>query len=266
MNPLDEVREDLRAEQEALGAVLVRLPDEAWDRPTHAPGWLVRDQVAHLASFDEAATRAILDPAAFRAEVAAANAEGANLEADYLARGRSMAPRQVLAWWESASQGLIEASRTLDSRTRMPWYGPDMSGISFLTARLMETWSHGLDITDVVDVPRPCTDRIRHVVFLGARTRSFSYVNRGLAPNEEEVFLDLVLPSGTRWTSGDPAAANRIHGPAEDFAQVVCQRRHIADTDLRVEGAAASEWMALAQAFAGPPGQGRKPGEFPRTA
>lgn len=262
MNPLDDVREDLRAEQEALGAALVRLPDDAWDRPTHAPGWLVRDQVAHLAHFDEAATRAIVDPDAFRAEASAASA---SLEADYLSRGRSMTPRQVLGWWESASQGLIAASRGLDAKARMPWYGPDMSGISFLTARLMETWSHGLDIIDVVDVPRPCTDRIRHVVFLGTRTRAFSYVNRGLAPNEEEVFLDLVLPSGAHWTSGDRSAGNHISGSAEDFAKVVCQRRHIADTDLRVDGAAAAEWMALAQAFAGPPGQGRQPGEFPRT-
>lgn len=265
MNPLDEVREDLAAEQDALGAVLVRLPDDAWNRPTHAPGWMVRDQVAHLASFDEAATRAIVDASAFRSEVAAANAQGSDLEATYLARGRAMAPREVRGWWERASAELIEASRALDPKARMPWYGPDMSAVSFLTARLMETWSHGLDVVDVVGLSRPCTDRIRHVVFLGARTRAFSYVNRGLAPNEEDVFLDLELPSGSRWTSGDPTAPNKIRGSAEDFAQVVCQRRHVADTDLRVEGAAAREWMALAQAFAGPPGGGRKPGEFPRA-
>jgi len=29
-----------------------------------------------------------------------------------------------------------------------------------------------------------------------------------------------------------------------------------------VQGAAAKEWIAIAQAFAGPPGPGREPGQF----
>jgi hypothetical protein len=44
-----------------------------------------------------------------------------------------------------------------------------------------------------------------------------------------------------------------VHGSAIDFCLVVTQRRHLADTALVVEGDAAQEWMALAQAFAGPP-------------
>ena len=57
---------------------------------------------------------------------------------------------------------------------------------------------------------------------------------------------------------------NRIVGSARDFCRVVTQRRHVADTDLQVTGPAAAEWMRLAQAFAGPPGPGRRPGQFPR--
>jgi hypothetical protein len=45
---------------------------------------------------------------------------------------------------------------------------------------------------------------------------------------------------------------------------VVTQRRHLADTNLEIRGPAAEEWMAIAQAFAGPPGEGRQPGEFKR--
>ncbi|MDQ3877964.1 MAG: hypothetical protein M3290_06405 [Actinomycetota bacterium] len=40
------------------------------------------------------------------------------------------------------------------------------------------------------------------------------------------------------------------------------QRRHVDDTDLRATGPAAREWLQIAQAFAGPPGPGRKPGQF----
>jgi hypothetical protein len=43
---------------------------------------------------------------------------------------------------------------------------------------------------------------------------------------------------------------------------VVTQRRHVDDTDLVVTGDMAREWMQIAQAFAGPPGAGRLPGQF----
>jgi uncharacterized protein (TIGR03084 family) len=134
----------------------------------------------------------------------------------------------------------------------------------FVTARLMETWSHGLDVVDVVAIPRPDTDRLRHVAFLGVRTREFSYVTRGLPPDTTPVYVELTAPSGATWTYGDAAAENRITGSAGDFCRVVTQRRHLADTNLRVTGPAAQDWMRIAQAFAGPPGEGRRPGQFPK--
>jgi uncharacterized protein (TIGR03084 family) len=76
--------------------------------------------------------------------------------------------------------------------------------------------------------------------------------------------VELTAPSGTTWTYGDAAAENRITGSAGDFCRVVTQRRHLADTNLRVTGPAAQDWMRVAQAFAGPPGEGRRPGQFPK--
>ena len=102
-------------------------------------------------------------------------------------------------------------------------------------------------------------------LFLGVRTRNFSYVTRGLEPNTEPVRVELLAPSGELWVFGEPNAANRIVGPAADFCGVVTQRRHVADTELRVTGGAAEEWMRYAQAFAGPPGAGRQPGQFPKA-
>jgi len=43
---------------------------------------------------------------------------------------------------------------------------------------------------------------------------------------------------------------------------VITQRRHPTDTTLQMTGPLAAEWMELAQAFAGPPGAGRQPGQF----
>jgi uncharacterized protein (TIGR03084 family) len=266
MTKLEEIRTDLAAEHDALEGVLVRLADPQWDLPTHAPGWLVRDQISHLARFDETATLAVTDPVAFRTHAAGllAGSAATDHEGLCLARGRAMTPSELLGWWRAASAAFVAASRSLDPAARLPWYGPSMSAASFLTARLMETWSHGLDVVDVVGLPRPDTDRLRHVVFIGVRTREFSHTNRGLAPDPTPVSLELTGPSGTVWSHGDPGAVNRIVGPARDFCRVVTQRRHVADTDLHVTGPAAAEWMRLAQAFAGPPGPGRRPGEFPR--
>ena len=262
---LNAIIADLDAEQEALRAVLGALPAPDWDRPTHAAGWSVRDQVSHLAYFDEAATRAMQTPEAFMAEVQEILAGGGEgLEAGYLARGHEMSPGDLLDWWRRASQALIAAARRVDPSARVPWYGPAMSPASFITARLMETWAHGLDIVDVVDGDRPDTDRLRHVAFIGMRARPYSYSVRGKTPPSTQVRLELTLPSGERLDLGDAAAEDVVRGTATDFCRVVTQRRHPADTNLEIHGPAAEEWMAIAQAFAGPPGEGRQPGQFAR--
>ena len=266
MTPYAQLLEDLAAEQAALDAVLAQMTDAQWDLPSHAPGWLVRDQVTHLGHVDEIAARAITDPEGFRKEAAGALTalDRAAYEMRYLSHGRAMKPAELRTWWREAGARFLAAARPLEPKARLPWYGPDMGVPMFVTARLMETWSHGLDVVDVVGLPRPDTDRLRHVVFIGMRTREFSYVNRGLAPNTTPVYVELTAPSGATWTHGDPAAANRITGSASDFCRVVTQRRNLADTDLKVAGPAAQDWMRVAQAFAGPPGEGRRPGQFPK--
>jgi uncharacterized protein (TIGR03084 family) len=81
---------------------------------------------------------------------------------------------------------------------------------------------------------------------------------------EGDVHVAVVGPGGDTWTWG-ASDADRVTGTAEDFCLVVIQRRHLDDTDLVVEGPLATEWMSMAQAFAGPPGAGREPGQFPRS-
>lgn len=267
---LSALIDDLEAEQVALRDVLVALPGAQWELATHAPGWSVGEQVAHLAFFDEAAARAIRDPDGFAHDARRTARREPTGEPAYLVEARLLAPGVRLAAWEEARTGLLAAARTLAAEgaksPRLPWFGPPMSAASFLTARLMETWSHGLDVVDVVGVPRPPTDRLRHVATLGVLTRSFSYSNRGRQADPTPVYVELIGPSGDRWAFGDPRAEALVRGSAEDFCQVVTQRRHVADTALQVTGAPAEEWMELAQAFAGPPGAGRQPGQFPRQS
>ena len=128
----------------------------------------------------------------------------------------------------------------------------------------METWAHGQDIVDALGLTRPATERLRHVAHLGVLARPFSYTTHGQTAPSDPVYVALHSPSGASWTWGDATAVNRVTGPALDFCLVVTQRRHVADTSLQVVGPAATEWMRLAQAFAGPPGEGRQPGQFAR--
>ncbi len=133
-----------------------------------------------------------------------------------------------------------------------------MSPSSFLAARLMETWAHGTDVASALGVSLPSTDRLRHVVRLGYKTRGWSYLVRGEAPRDGEVRLELSSPSGDHWVFGPEGAADTVEGPAEEFCLVVTQRRHVDDTSLKT-GELGYHWLVRAQAFAGAPSDGPRP-------
>jgi len=251
--------DDLAAETAALVELVEGLDDGGWDTPTPAEGWSVRDQIGHLAFFDDAALQAVRDPAAFQVAADAALRGESDPLSEHLRRARQLAGHGVLAWWRGARSALADAVATLDPRHRVPWYGPSMSVRTLVTARLMETWAHGQDVADALGVLRAPTARLRHVAHLGNATRSFSFAVRGMPVPDEEVRVELEGPAGERWSWGPEDAADRVQGSALEFCLVVTQRRNIADTALEVRGPLARQWMTIAQAYAGPPGPGRPP-------
>jgi uncharacterized protein (TIGR03084 family) len=157
---------------------------------------------------------------------------------------------------------MIAAFAAADSSARVPWFGPDMSLAAALTSRIMETWAHGQDVFDALGLTREPTARLWHIARFGTRTRDFAYKLNALAPPTEEFRVELASPDGTTWAFGPEDAEQRLTGSAVDFCLMITQRRHPADTDLVATGADVEEWLTLAQAFAGPPGEGRKPGQF----
>ncbi len=261
MSNLEALCADLAAEQAALDALVAPLDEDGWSTPTPAEGWTVRDQIAHLANGDESGRRTVVDPEAFREQAALPRVFR---ERRYLERARTMTGAQVLAWWRTARAALVETYRPLDPATRITWHGPTMSARTFVTARLMEAWAHGQDVADALGVSRPATARLRHIAHLAVIARGWSYKAHGLIPPTGEVRVELVGPNGEQWTWGDADAANRVRGTALDFCLVATRRRHVADTALVAEGPLATEWLPLAQTYAGPPGPGRAPGAFRR--
>ena len=257
--------EDLAAEHGDLDTVVAALDDEAWDRPTPAAGWAIRDAVAHLAFFDARAREAAGDPPEFVAMLAGLRAAPGGEQRwmdHHLDGGRAMPPGDLLAWWRTQRDALLAQLAVIDPRARIPWFGPPMSTASFATARLMETWAHGQDVVDTLGIVRPPTPRLRHVAHIGVGALPYSFAVRGLDVPPEPVRVELDGPDHDVWAWGPPEAADAVRGPALDFCLVVTQRRNVADVALEVTGPVARRWITIAQAFAGGPGAGRGPGEY----
>ena len=253
---------DLAAEQAALDDVVAILTAAAWEAATPAEAWAIRDQIWHLTYFDGQAVRAATDPEGFAAGLGEIMADPAAWEARIVVEGRQLPAGDLLVAWREGRAALLEAFGDLDPKSRLPWYGPPMSAMSFATARLMETWAHGQDVVDGCaaagwPAERPATDRLRHIAHLGVRTRRFSYAVRGRSAPETDVRVELLAPSGETWTWGTEGAEDRVVGSALDFCLLVTQRRHVSDTGLEICGASATDWMSIAQCFAGGPGVGR---------
>jgi uncharacterized protein (TIGR03084 family) len=249
---------DLAAAGDELDTMVAGLDVAAWRTPTPAEGWDVATSIAHLAWTDGVAVIAATDTVAWARIVEEARA-GRPGYVDAQARaGAKDDSTELLARWR---EGRARLARLLDDRPageKIPWFGPPMSATSMATARLMETWAHGLDVADGLHIEVPRTDRIRHVVHLGVRTRGYSFANRGLEVPPDEVRIELVAPSGETWSFGPPDASQRVTGSAWDFALLVTRRRRRDDLDLHTVGDVADRWLDVAQAFAGDPGPGRK--------
>jgi uncharacterized protein (TIGR03084 family) len=254
---LQSIVDDLVAESAALADVLEGLRPQQWALATPAAGWSIGDQVSHLAYFDEQTLQSLTDPVRFRRD-AERLVRGGNfpdrIAAEY--RDRRI---DLLGWFRTTRSALVRAYRVCDPGRRLPWYGPDMSPSSSVTARLMETWAHGQDVLDALGIERPPTDRLRHVAHLAVRALPYSYRVNGLPQPTRPIRVELCSPGGGEWAWGPPDAEDRVSGPAVDFCLVATQRRHVLDTRLSVTGTTARQWMAIAQAFAGPAGPGRAP-------
>jgi uncharacterized protein (TIGR03084 family) len=248
---------DLKAESDDLDALVASLPAARWAEPTPAPGWTIAHQIAHLWWTDRVALTAVGDAAGF----AAVQAEAANNPTGFVDAGAEelagTPSAELLTEWRRTRERLHEALLGVAEDQKLPWFGPSMSAASMATARLMETWAHGLDVADALGVSRRPTARLRSIAHIGVRTRDFSFAINGLAPPTEPFLVELRAPDGDKWSWGPSDAAQRVTGAAEDFCFLVTQRRPLIALDVAAQGDDAQRWLSIAQAFAGPPGPGR---------
>ncbi|NBP54900.1 MAG: TIGR03084 family protein [Actinobacteria bacterium] len=256
---VERVIADLEAEHAGLVGLVADIDERDWRTPTPAEGWDVADSVSHLHFFDIRAALAVRDHDGFARDTEEMMANFAKGGDPSVAHGRAVSGADLFADWATQAAALIAAGRAADKSVRVPWYGPSMSLASFLTARLMETWAHGVDISDALGKPIVTSARLKHVCHIGFLARPNSYRSRGLAVPEADIAVRLAAPDGSTWSWGNDAAPESITGTALDFALLVTQRRHVDDTALVADGVLARQWTTFAQAFAGPAGPGRQP-------
>src|SRR4029077_19835197 len=116
---------------------------------------------------------------------------------------------ELLREWRDARTATLAAFADVDDRDRVPWGGRAMAARTLATARLMETWAHGLDCFAAFGMSPVDTARLRHVAWLGWKTLPHAFALAGVAPvaPPEKLRVELLAPDGrSEWTYG-PANA-----------------------------------------------------------
>jgi uncharacterized protein (TIGR03084 family) len=243
-----ELVADLEDEQRGLRSLLEGLDDDAWLTPTPSWSWDVRDTIAHLAHTDDVALDTMTGGPSSLGALAERGASPEDVTYLGVLAGRRMRGPAVLAWWARSSAAECAALRALAPDVRVPW-GLGMAPRSFVTARLMETWAHGLDVHAALGVPQPDTPRLRHVAWLAVRALPYAYGRVGRQPPPGELRVELDGPDGVRVELGPPDAPNRITGDLGDLCRVFVQRLPVARASLHAEGDAAVAALEVARAY-----------------
>ncbi len=252
---------DFGEEVGALHALVSTLEEADFDKPTAFKGWTTNDVLVHLHYWNKAADISLTDTDTLLDMVKGVGDNGmrAHENATISERGQAL-----VALWHGFAKEMAERWTQLDPKQRVKWAGPDMSVRSSITARQMEHWAHGQEVYDLFGVERSNSDRIRNIVVLGVNTFGWTFAVRNEQRPGDMPKLLLTAPSGAVWEYGE-SDADTIEGSAVEFCQVVTQTRNIADTQLRVRGPVAKEWMAKAQCFAGAPETPPAPGTRQRS-
>ena len=252
-----EILSDLVAEEQALDQFLQRVHEREWTLPTPVRGWSIMDTVCHLAYSET-----------FGADVIEKGQEwidDANIVdfEDWLERGiiggEGLRYQGVIEWWRNGRASVVDALSRMVGDEQIPWLITSMTAKAFATTRLMETWSHGLDIKDAMEGritlaeeeedPRDDTPRLRHVAWLAHRTLPYAFDQAGEVFPEGGIRVELMGPRYARWVYGPAEAENVIKGIAGEWCRVAVKHFDLADTGLKAEGEGAETALSVVRMF-----------------
>ncbi len=251
--------DDLEAEQERLGSILVALDEEQWASPSGAAGWTIADVVLHLAQSEEAVAASVASASVAGAGAArgglgavlSSQPAGATTDevAEQAVRAERAEPSAVLRRWQQARVAAMAALRAADPRRTLPWVDAPLKPPTLATTRLAEHWAHGLDITEPLGIDFPDTDRLRHIAWLAHRTLPYAFAGAGLPA--AEVSCELTAPDGvTVWRFGPAGAESSVTGAAGAFCRVAVRRLAADESGLHVTGPNAAAALRVLRTYA----------------
>ena len=262
MTAQPDVYLQLTAHGEEVDRLVADLDAAGWETPTPAPGWTVAHQIAHLSATFRMAETAVRTPDAFRQLLGTLGSDfTANVDralSPYLAEPRDV----LLKRWRAERSAIDEALAGTAPMHLVPWLVRPLPAAVLAAAGMMECFAHGQDIADALGVRRRHDDGIRHLVDFVSRTWDFGYQSQGEPAPDVPPRFEVTAPSGELWTFGPEESAQRVTGPAVDLCLLATRRRHRDDLALTAVGAEADHWLDIAQAYRGPAGPGRQPGQF----
>jgi uncharacterized protein (TIGR03084 family) len=256
----------LTADGDEVDRMVAGLDERQWALPTPAAGWTIAHQVAHLAATFKLAGLAAAQPEVFKAVVSQLSDDfDANVHAA-LSQYLADPPDVLLGRWRAERAFAEQALAAVPPDQVVPWLVRPLPPAVLASAGMMELFGHGQDIADTLGVQRTFTDRIKFLAGFAVRVWDFGYLARGLDVPDIEFRFELTAPSGAVWEFGPADSTQKISGPAVDFCLLVTRRRHRDDLALTATGAQADHWLDIAQAYRGPAGPGRAPGQFAQAA
>ena len=239
-----EILSDLVAEEQSLDQFLQQINPRDWRKTTVWHGWTIHETVSHLASSEEYAYNALAEKGSRLKEldefgdIDALNAAG-------LSAGLDMRPQDVIEWWRGARAKVVEELSRSSATDRVPWFFGSMSAKSFATARLMETWAHGIDIYYAVGEEPEETTRIRHIAWLAWKSLPHVFKEAG-EEYPSEVRAEFRGPLYSKWVFGPEDASNVIRGEATEWAALAVDRIDLEDTQtLTAKGDLAQRALEL---------------------
>jgi|TARA_B100001250_G_scaffold38911_1_gene30936 uncharacterized protein (TIGR03084 family) len=254
---------DFKEESDSLFNALMNCDNSDYNSKTQFKSWTINDVLYHLHVWNIAASLSLNNENEFKKFM---NNFMRTVKSGVTARkyekelSGKKDGKDLLNLWKNTYEKVAKEFAESNPKKRVKWAGPDMSVRSSITARLMETWSHGQEVFDELGVIRTNTDRIKNIVIIGINTFGWTFINRGLEVPNLVPNIKLSSPSNQIWEWNENNKDNIIIGKAEEFCQVVTQVRNIEDTKLDVSGNIAEKWMSIAQCFAGPPEEPPKKG------
>ena len=149
--------EDFRAESQALAGILDGLPEAEFQRPTLFKDWTIDHILGHLHLFNVAAVASLKGQESFANFIGPVVTDmqmGTSILDCQFPWLDGLSGRALFDAWRNGAEVCADAFAQADPKERVKWIGPDMSTLSSITARQMETWAHGQAVFDLLGLER----------------------------------------------------------------------------------------------------------------